>query len=138
MKPNPERELRMKLMIVEDNPKMRRLIKSVVLDLAEAVYECGDGCDAFEAYVQYRPDWVLMDIEMQRMDGLAATRQITAAYPHARICIVTSYHDANTRAAAHRAGACAYVLKEDLYDVRAVLAVPAPQSSLTLAAQPRH
>ena len=108
-------------MIVEDNPQMRRLIKSLVGDLAESVCECEDGCEALETYNQHRPDWVLMDIKMRRMDGLTASRQIIACYPHANICIVTDYGDERTRAAAHLAGACAYVLKEDLYDVRAVI-----------------
>lgn len=117
----------MRLMIVEDNFKMRRLLKSVVGDLAETICECGDGCEAFETYVRHLPDWVLMDIEMRRMDGLAASHQIVAAYPHANICVVTCYGDAATRAAAQRAGARAYVLKEHLYDLRAVIsATPRP------------
>lgn len=114
-------------MIVDDSLQMRRLIKSVVADLAETIYECGDGCEAFEAYVEHRPDWVLMDVDMRRMDGLAASRQITFAYPHANICVVTMYGDAATRVAAQRSGARAYVLKENLYDLRAIISAATPQ-----------
>ncbi len=47
----------MKLLIVEDNPQMRRLIKSVVSDISDEVAECGDGADALKAYTDFHPDW---------------------------------------------------------------------------------
>jgi DNA-binding NarL/FixJ family response regulator len=63
-----------------------------------------------------------MDIKMRKVDGLTACRQIKAAYPTANICIVTQYGDERTREAAFKAGACAYVLKEELHILRSVLA----------------
>jgi CheY-like chemotaxis protein len=111
----------MKLLIVEDNANMRRLIKGLVDDLAETINECSDGAEALAAYVEHRPDWVLMDIKMERLDGIAATRQIIAAFPDAQIVMVTDYADAKSRAAASAAGACAYVVKEDLFVLRAIL-----------------
>jgi CheY-like chemotaxis protein len=112
----------MKLMIVEDNLEMRRLIKSLVADLAETICECRDGDEALSAYIENRPDWVLMDLRMPRMDGLTAIRQIKAAFPQANICIVTDYGDARTKEAAHAAGVADYVLKEELYEIRSVIA----------------
>ena len=100
---------------------MRQMIKELVGDLTEAFTECGDGVQALEAYRQHRPDWVLMDIKMEEMDGLLATRQIKEVFPDARIIIVTGYDDARLRDAAHRAGACAYVRKENLLELRQVL-----------------
>src|SRR5436305_4860336 len=79
----------MKLLIVEDNAGMRRLIKSVVQDLVDKVMECEDGAGAFQAYIDFLPDWVLMDIKMPKMDGLTATLTIKNAFPDANICIVT-------------------------------------------------
>jgi two-component system NarL family response regulator len=111
----------MKLLIVEDNADMRRLIKGLVDDLAATINECGDGAEALAAFVEHRPDWVLMDIKMENLDGIAATRQIIAAFPEAQIVIVTDYGDAKSRAAANAAGACAYVDKEDLFALRAIL-----------------
>src|SRR4029453_15300260 len=106
----------MSLMIVEDNEPMRRMIRSMVADLAERIDECGDGAEAYARYADRRPDWVLMDIAMPGMDGIPATRQIMAAFPDARVLIVTNYDDAELRAAALAAGACGYVLKDNLLE----------------------
>ncbi|MDQ3257461.1 MAG: response regulator [Acidobacteriota bacterium] len=62
-----------------------------------------------------------MDIRMQAMDGIAATVQIKSAFPEAHIMIVTDYDDARLRQAADVAGACAYVLKENLFAVRNII-----------------
>lgn len=113
------------LLIVDDNQQMRRLIRSVVADLAEAITECCDGAFALAAYSENLPDWVLMDIRMQEMDGIMATRQIKASYPEAHVCIVTDYDDKELRQAAYEAGAEGYVVKEDLSRLRHVLAVAA-------------
>jgi two-component system, chemotaxis family, chemotaxis protein CheY len=111
----------MTILIVEDNEPMRELLKKLVRDLAEDLVECDDGVKALEAYQRCHPGWVLMDIKMREMDGLAATRQITAAFPEARIIVVTGYDDARLRAAAHSAGACGYVHKENLLELRRIL-----------------
>jgi two-component system response regulator DegU len=111
----------MKLLIVEDNESMRGLMVKLLCDLVSSVHECSDGREALAAYQEHRPDWVLMDIEMGQVDGLEATRLITAAFPEARICIVTNYDDEELREAAQRAGAREYVLKDQLLDVRRVL-----------------
>ena len=100
---------------------MRRLIRSVLLDLTDDVAECEDGSDALQIYTDFHPDWVLMDIKMPKMDGLTATLNIKNAFPDANICIVTDYGDQKTKEAAHNAGAKGYVLKEDLYSLRQIL-----------------
>ena len=111
----------MKLMIVEDNEEMRILIRSFLEDMAETITECTDGSEAVRAYAQFKPDWVLMDIKMKVMDGIVATSKIKALYPDARIAIVTDYDDKHLRDAARNAGASAYLLKENLFDLRQLL-----------------
>jgi CheY-like chemotaxis protein len=113
--------LAMKLLIVEDNAGIRRLIRSLVLDLADEIVECEDGAEALEAYTEFLPDWVLMDIKMPRMDGLAASVAIRAAFPDANICMVTEYGDQKTQQAARNAGACAYVVKEELHKLQTII-----------------
>jgi len=116
--------MKMKLLIVEDNPQMRWMIRAVVADLAEAVAECSDGDEAVAAYAAQqfgRDDRVLMDLQMPRVSGLEATRRIRADFPDAQIIIVTQYDDPHWRAAANQAGAVGYVLKENLLDLRQML-----------------
>jgi CheY-like chemotaxis protein len=112
----------MKVLIVDDSARVRRLIADFVSPVAADVVECEDGAAALAAYEASEPDVVLMDIAMRRRDGLAATREIVGADPAARVVIVTEYDETDLRDAARAAGACGYVLKENLHELRSVLA----------------
>ncbi|HTF44830.1 MAG TPA: response regulator transcription factor [Terriglobales bacterium] len=107
----------MKFLIVDDNAAVRRLIRSIVLPLAGDISECTDGADALSAYLAQRPDVVLMDIRMKDVDGIRATKQIREADRKARILIVTGYDDTELRQASMDAGACGYVLKDNLLEL---------------------
>jgi CheY-like chemotaxis protein len=109
------------LMIVDDSDEIRRVLRDLVEDIAGPIYECRDGVEACAAYAAHRPDCVLMDVSMTPMDGIVATRQIVQSFPTARIVIVTQYDDLHFREAAQGAGACGYVLKENLLEVRRFL-----------------
>jgi CheY-like chemotaxis protein len=111
----------MKVLIVDDNKPMRRMIRTFIADLVGDIFECGDGSDALAAYREHQPDLVLMDVKMGRMDGFAATRQIRKSFPEARIVMVSQWEDAPLREAARSAGAEAYVDKSDLLPLRHIL-----------------
>jgi len=115
----------LKVLIVDDNAQMRQMVKSYLRGLAEETRECADGAEALAAYTDFLPDWVLMDWEMKLMDGLTATRQIIADLPDAKVLLVTNHDEKVLRQAATEAGACGYVLKENLLDVRGWLQTPA-------------
>jgi len=110
-----------KILIVDDNPQMRRTLRALLSDLAPVCYECGDGSAALAAYQQHRPDWVLMDLKLAGADGLAVTAALRSSDPDARVLIVTTYDDPALREAARDAGACGFVLKENLPELRSLL-----------------
>jgi CheY-like chemotaxis protein len=114
--------VRVIILIVEDNAAVRRLIRRAVAHLAQEIYECVDGADALKAYTDHQPDLVIMDVRMPRMDGLAATRLIKQNYPAARIVIVTDYDEEDLREAAVLAGAIGYSLKDDLTELEVLIA----------------
>ena len=111
----------MRLLLVEDNDRMRQLIRSVLEGFVSDIRECADGEEALAAYAECQPDWVLMDIKMPRLDGISATRQIMQEWPEAKVVMLTDYDDDELRAAARSAGARDYVLKEDLRKLRRLL-----------------
>ena len=124
----------MKLLIVEDNPDIRALLRRIVAPLAEAIFECSDGAAALAAYRHHAlgtTDWVLMDIQMPQVNGIEATRQLKAAQPEAHICIVTQFSKDECWAAAREAGATGYVEKENLLALWQILPAPVTQQSET-------
>jgi DNA-binding NarL/FixJ family response regulator len=110
-----------KVLLVDDNAAMRRVIATVLVSIAATVVECADGDEAVRAYEAHRPDVVVMDLVMARVNGIAATAAIVAADPAARVVMLTNHADDALRGAAARAGACGYLLKDDLTALPALL-----------------
>jgi CheY-like chemotaxis protein len=112
-----------KLLIVDDSASVRRVIRILIAGIADDIYECANGTEALTLYSAERPDVVLMDIQMghRGMDGITAARHIRAAYPAARIIMVTDYDQSDLREAAREAGACGYVVKDNLPELVGLL-----------------
>lgn len=108
-------------LLVDDHAPMRATLRLWLADLAAPITECDNGLDVGACYAAHRPDWVLMDIQLPGQDGIAATRELIAANPSARVLIVTGYRDADVRRAAAAAGALGYVLKDNLPELREYL-----------------
>ncbi len=110
-----------KILIVDDHAETRQMTRFFLRDFQFEFEECADGADALACYEAFQPDWVLMDWEMKRMNGLTATRRVIEKYPQANILIVTQYNDEELRDAAAKAGAGGFVLKDDLLALRSFL-----------------
>lgn len=111
----------MRVLIVDDNEKVRLLLRDHLPDAADEVFECADGIDALRLFEKYRPDWVLMDQEMEKMDGITATREIIAGFPTAKICMVTAFDDEEIRKEAFLAGARRFIVKDNLFELTKAL-----------------
>ena len=111
----------MKILIADDNKKIRDMIKTLIVSQANEIFECDNGFDAVRIYEQRRPDCVLMDIEMRPIDGFRATMWIKNEYPNAKIIIVTQHDNAEFREKAFRVGADNFLSKENLIDLRKVI-----------------
>lgn len=104
----------MKILIVEDNDEMRRLIKSVLIEIADEIYEASDGTEGIEIYRTRCPDWVLMDIFMNPMDGLTAALAIKTEDSQAKIIFVSNHTDKRTIESAAEVGGTVFFGKDDL------------------------
>jgi DNA-binding NarL/FixJ family response regulator len=103
-----------RLLIAEDQAVIRRAF-AALLELEPdfaVVATAADGAEAISAVRAWRPDVVLMDIKMPRLDGIAATRQILAQNPNTRVIILTTFETDELVFEAILAGAHAYLLKD--------------------------
>jgi DNA-binding NarL/FixJ family response regulator len=101
--------------------------------------EAADGEAAIELVAATKPQVVLMDLNMPRCDGVAATARITAEHPGTRVVVLTTYADDESIIGALRAGALGYLTKDATRAEigRAVEAAAAGQAVLDPAVQQR-
>jgi DNA-binding NarL/FixJ family response regulator len=83
----------------------------------EIVGEAGDGQAAIELTRQLRPDVVIMDVTMPRLNGIAATRRIVAEFPKVRVIGLSMHEEADLDLAMRQAGAIAYLSKDGPFDL---------------------
>ncbi len=102
-----------KTVLVADDSRLIRLLARAALSAAgfDVVGEAQDGREAVDKFFQLRPDLVAMDLNMPRVDGLAAMREILAREPGARILALTSPAQKPAAEDAFRSGARASIAK---------------------------
>lgn len=102
-----------RVVFVDDHEMVRIGVSSYLSSQPdiEVVGEAGDGKKGVELALELRPDIILMDLVMEEMDGIEATRRIIEKWPEAKIIIVTSFLDDEKVYPALEAGATSYMLK---------------------------
>jgi two-component system, NarL family, response regulator LiaR len=102
-----------RVLIVDDHAVVREGLRTFLelQDGLEVVGEAGDGEEAVGLAERLRPDVVLMDLVMPKLDGVEAMRELRQRVPGARVIVLTSFLDDDRLLPALRAGAAGYLLK---------------------------
>lgn len=136
-----------RIVVADDHPIVRAGIVGLLESEPglEVVGEAADGAEAVAVAASERPDLVLMDLRMPRLDGAGATARIVAEAPGTRVLVLTTYETDDHILAAIEAGASGYLLKaapqaEIVAGIRAVAAgetVLAPSIAAKLVSRVR-
>jgi two-component system NarL family response regulator len=105
---------RIRILVADDHPVTREglaLVLATQPDM-EVVAQAADGAEAVELYARHRPDVALLDVQMPRASGVAATETITGRFPEARVLLFTTFDGQEDVHRGLRAGARGYLLKE--------------------------
>ncbi len=130
-----------RVLLVDDQQLVREGLRRILHgdEGFEIVGECADGDEVLDAVMRVRPDLIVMDVRMKRVDGVEATRKVRALPDAPAILVLTTFDDDEVLAGALRAGASGFQLKdargEDL--VRAAHAVAAGDAWLDPAVTAR-
>lgn len=107
---------RIRILVVDDHPMLRGGVAAMVATESdmELAGEAADGIDAVAAFEQLRPDIVLLDLQMPRMNGLEVLGALRRLDPMSRIIVLTTYDGDVQALRALKAGASGYLLKTSL------------------------
>ena len=127
-------EHKLKILIADDHPMLREALHRALdgEEDMEIVAEAGDGEEAVKLTSELKPDLVIMDIVMPKLNGIGATKKIKEVIPNTAVLILTAYNDEEYILGLLDAGAAGYILKSargsDL--VEAVRVIQAGESVL--------
>jgi len=138
----------MRVLIVDDHTMVRESLVSVLQadGDVQVVAQAADGIEAIEKAVQARPDVVIVDLSMPRLNGIEVVRRLREALPATRVLVLTMHQEDEYVLQAVRAGASGYLVKDSgaselLAAVRSLHAGRGyfgPQAARTLAEQLQH
>ena len=109
----------MKLILIDDDQLVVSALKMILEALPdlEVAATANDGSEALRLYKEHRPDVLLMDIRMEKTDGLEAAAQVLSQFPDTRILLLTTFSDDEYIIKALRLGAKGYLLKQDYQNI---------------------
>jgi DNA-binding NarL/FixJ family response regulator len=105
-----------RILIVDDFPAFRELLRKDLLQIPHlaVVGEASDGLEAVAKFRELRPDLILLDLGLPKLNGIEVARRITTLSPKAKILIVSANLSKAVIEEAFRAGASGYLVKSDV------------------------
>jgi two-component system, NarL family, response regulator DesR len=107
------------VVVVDDVPDYREIVRFLLLGLPDVVTfvgEAADGEEGLAVVLRLRPDLVITDLVMPRLDGVGLTRRIRQELPQTKIIIMSTYTEDAYQLMASDSGADAFVSKRVIYD----------------------
>ncbi|MFJ4188291.1 response regulator [Kitasatospora sp. NPDC089509] len=130
-----------RVLLVDDQPLVRAGLRSILETCPDVtvVAEAGDGAEALAEVRAHRPDVVLMDLRMPRMDGVQTTAALARAGDGPKVLVLTTFNTTDLVLDALQAGACGFLLKDSAAEelIAAVRAVAAGGSVMSPKAMVR-
>ena len=102
---------RVSLLYIEDDLDIREIYLDSIKEEVELVYFASDGEEGYEAYLSYRPDIILLDINMPKLDGLSLAKKIREKDSNVKIIITTAYGEQDKLLQAIELYLIKYILK---------------------------
>ena len=103
---------KVRILLVDDSTYIRTVLGSIITEAGfEVADEAADGEEAIRKYMNLKPDLVLMDVIMEPMNGMEATKAILDKDPEAKILMVTVLEDRGLFADLMKIGAKGYIMK---------------------------
>ena len=121
-----------RILLAEDHPVVRGTLINLLVELGEVVGAVGDGQALMDAARWLKPDIIISDISMPKLNGLEATRALQNCVPQSKVIILTTYQEPAYLTLAFDAGARGFLLK------RAALAAELPQALSHVLAGDRY
>jgi len=114
----PTIERRIRVVVADDHPLVRRMVSMTLLRYThiDVVGEAGDGLQAVEEASKSKPDVVILNISMPRMNGFEAAREIKKRVPEAAIVILSTHADQQFIEVAKKIGVRVYISKTQVGD----------------------
>src|SRR5206468_6182629 len=105
-----------RILIADDYEGWRRQVRLLFQERPQwqVIAEASDGSEAVQKAEELKPDLILLDIGLPKLNGIEAARQISKVLPNAKILFVSQHNDPDVVAAAFRGGAKGYVHKLDV------------------------
>lgn len=112
-----------RVLLVDDQPPFRQLARRLLEASGQfsVVGEAADGAEAIRLAEEMQPDLVVMDVQMKGLNGLEATRRITARQPSPLVLVVSLFHEQEYSRMATECGAVAFLPKRE-FSAASVLA----------------
>ena len=102
--------------IVDDDPRLRELIRDELIDEGVEAVVCSDGEALLELLDQQQIDLILLDLMMPKMDGLTCLQRLRERGNVVPVLVVTAFNEDNKRREAKALGARDFILKPDLFE----------------------